>query len=179
MKIPAHFLSFFFVFLLSIAGCAKTFSTHIEAVADQSLTLREVQKAPRAHVGKTVIWGGVILSVENTDRGTTIQVLEKPLDGKQRPQNGDDSSGRFLVKSDEFLDPAIYAPQRELTVGGRLSEEQSRPLGKMIYHYPVVSMKEIHLWPPRKQESPVPPFYPPVYWYGPPWGYYGPLWYCR
>ena len=44
-----------------------------------------------------------------------------PLNYYGRPQLNKPSEGRFVIKSTEFLDPAVYAKDKEITVAGTLA----------------------------------------------------------
>jgi starvation-inducible outer membrane lipoprotein len=56
-------------------------------------------------------------------------------------------------------------------VTGGVQGKKVQSLGEIDYPYPLISAKEIHLWPVEKEES----FYPYPYWHYPWW--YGPYWY--
>jgi len=154
-----------------IASCAP-FSRTIMDQIDPNLSFSAVLKDPSAFVGKTVLWGGIIIETLNDPHETIIKVRQTDLDYQTRPANLDRSQGRFLVTYSEFLDPAIYKEGREITVAGQIRGEEVLPLGNSNYTYPVVAAKEIHLW---EIMIPYRPLYPPWY-YGPyyPWGWYRP-----
>ncbi|MGH8685383.1 MAG: Slp family lipoprotein, partial [Nitrosospira sp.] len=68
----------------------------------------------------SVRWGGVIVDVENEENFTLLQVLSYPLNSYGRPQLNKQTEGRFVIKSTEFLDPAVYAKDKEITVAGTI-----------------------------------------------------------
>lgn len=69
-------------------------------------------------------------------------------------------NSRFLVSTREFLDPAIYAPGRRLTVLGTVAGRSERRVGDLPYAYPMISAERIKLWP---KETPwVSGEYPPL-----------------
>ncbi len=77
-----------------------------------------------------------------------------------RELRSDSTNGRFLVRTPEFLDPAIYAPGRRLTVLGTVAGRSERRVGDLPYVYPVISAERIKLWP---KETPwVGGEYPPL-----------------
>lgn len=143
---------------------------------DESLTFSGVQKDPQMFVGKTVLWGGVIVKITNRQDETILEVRQSELDVEKRPKNLDSSAGRFIVRQAGFLDPAIYKEGRQITVAGEIAGKETLPLGGIQYTYPVILAKEIHLW-----EKIDPRFYRYPYWDYPPfWGPYGsPYWRYR
>jgi outer membrane lipoprotein len=56
--------------------------------------------------------GGRVLKTEARESSSEIVVLQLPLDSSNKPKDGDDSAGRFLIRSEQFLDPAIYQQWR-------------------------------------------------------------------
>ena len=159
---------------LLISSCAPL-SKEVMQQVDLTLTYQRVQKDLERYVGKNVLWGGVLIETTNRQRETVLQVRQTELDLEKRPKNLDSSAGRFIVRYSGFLDPAIYQAGREITVGGEIIGEESLPLGKIQYDFPVILAKEIHLWE-RIDASPYPYGYYPPYW-GPFWSPYGyPYW---
>ncbi len=161
--------------LVLLAGCA-TVPEAIRRPPPGDLQPDEVRAAatPQDYLGATVRWGGTIAAVRNLAQETEIEIVARRLDGQGRPQGDDTSRGRFLVRVSGFLDPAIYAPERELTVRGRLEGVLQRPIGEYPYRYPVVRAEQVYLWPPRPtQPAPAPPYYYDPFWYDPwyPWGW--------
>ena len=133
-----------------------------------------------------VRWGGIIIGVENEQNFSLVQVLYYPLNSYGRPQLDKSNQGRFLIKSPEFLDPAVYTKDTEITVAGALKGDIERTVGNKTLRLPLVSSTVIHLWPAY-----VPggyygyggfgygyPYYG-YYGYYPyyPGGYYWPYWY--
>lgn len=159
----------FFGLILLVSGCA-VMSKELRTEAEKDLSFEEVFKDPDLHKGKVVIWGGTIVDSKNTKDGTLLEVLQKPLDLVGEPRDVDQSGGRFLALYEGFLDIAIYTKGREITVGGLVQGKRVMPLGEIRYTYPVILVKEIHLWPEVSRDR-VPPY---PYWGYPYWGY--PWW---
>ena len=84
----------------------------------------------------------------------------------------------MLITTAEFLDPAIYARDRQITVVGTVSGVEERPVGDVSYRYPVVTAQHVRLWPPLSPAT----LYPHPY-QGFPWSPYGyrihPYWPVR
>jgi outer membrane lipoprotein len=91
----------------------------------------------------------MIIETRNTPEGTSIEVLQRPLDRQGRPLETDDTGGRFIIESPQFLDSAVYRPGKRISLVGEVSGQEVRPLGGIHYRYPVIAAKEIRLWEPR------------------------------
>lgn len=120
-----------------------------------------------------VRWGGTIVDTVPGPDSTCIEVLGRELNESARPRlSPDRSSGRFLACRAGFYDPAIFAPDREVTVTGQLAGFESRRIGEYEYRYPRVDADVIYLWPERRrgydQHWHYDPFWPVMRPYG--WG---------
>ena len=153
------------------SSCAPVISKGLRAQVDKEIRFEEVIQDPNAYQGKIILWAGVIIAAKNHKEGTLIEVLQKPVDMAGRPKDVDRSEGRFLALYDGYLDVAIYAQGREVTVAGEIMGKRVLPLDEIEYTYPVISVKEIHLWSPKSEDR----FYPYPYWHYP-WGWYHPYW---
>jgi outer membrane lipoprotein len=98
--------------------------------------------------------GGRVLKTEAHESSSEIVVLQLPLDSSKKPKDGDESEGRFLIRSEKFLDPAIYQQWRLLTVVGKVSGKEVRSVGDFDYVYPVLEPIEIKPWPLGRKTSP-------------------------
>jgi outer membrane lipoprotein len=157
--------------MLLIMGCAPVISKPLRDQVDNNLTFRDVFKDPDGHKGRVVVWAGVIIEAKNTKEGTLIEILQRPADFFGAPEEVDRSEGRFLALYSSYLDIAVYAKGREVTVGGEVEGKRIMPLGEIQYPYPLLLAKEIYLWPDTSKERLAP--YPyPVY----PWWWYDPFW---
>ena len=94
------------------------------------------------------MFGGRIIEIHNRDGVSELTVLQLPLDTRQRPQAGDQSMGRFLLVTEQFLDPALYARGAMVTAVGRLTAVESRLIDQMSYDYPKIEATEIKRWAP-------------------------------
>lgn len=150
------------VFLAAfVAGCATSpFPEDLARSADRTLTVRELRIDATAHLGRRVILGGEILATTPKPGETEIEVLSRPLRAGDVPERSDSTNGRFLVRTPDFLDPAIYAPGRRLTILGTVAGRSERRVGDLPYAYPVISAERIKLWP--KDTSWVGGEYPPL-----------------
>ncbi|CAL1241143.1 Slp family lipoprotein [Candidatus Methylocalor cossyra] len=162
-----------------MVGCASSpISKPLRQATEKQPSFAEINARPDAFKGRMVRLGGVIVQTLNKPKVSEVEVLQKPLQKyDDRPQDTDASLGRFLVRCPGFLDPAVYAKGREVTVAGEVEGRETRPLDQIQYTYPVIGCKQIYLWP---QQPAVAYAYPPYYWSYPWWGgwpgYY-PYWY--
>jgi outer membrane lipoprotein len=165
MKAIALFLT------LTLAGCASDIPRPIREAPAENIPLTQALKTPDKYRGAAVRWGGAITSVENRRDQTWVELVERPLDTDGQPRDTDKSAGRFLARVDGFLDPAIFAPKRLLTVAGALDGNITRTIGEHPYTYPVVHVEHIYLWPMLSRAAHH--YYRAPYWYDPwyPWGY--------
>ncbi len=165
MKMNALFLT------LVLTGCASDIPRPIREAPAENIPLAQALRNPEQHRGTRVRWGGAITAVENRRDETWIEIVERPLDAGGQPRDTDKSAGRFLARVQGFLDPAIFAPKRLVTLAGALDGNSTRTIGEHPYTYPVVRIEHIYLWPiPSKATH---HYYRSPYWYDPwyPWGY--------
>jgi len=156
------------------AGCAVVSKEALREV-DEGITLRMVQEHPENYIGKKVLWGGTILSTENKENVSEVEVLQSELAFDKTPADGE-SEGRFIVSSKKFLDSNVYKASKRLTVAGTVKGTEVRKIGKMDYTYPVIVPFEMRLLDPVSEQK-YPDYYSPLYPYPyPPHGPYGP-WY--
>jgi len=86
------------------------------------ITADELRALPEAHKGARVIVGGEILATQPRADGTEVELLTRRLRGDDSPERSDRSPGRVLLRARDFLDPAVYAPGRRITVIGEHTE---------------------------------------------------------
>lgn len=113
----------------------------------------EVGQSERNYVDTSVVWGGVILESENLADSTRLVMLAYPLDRYQAPRLNQEALGRFVVVISGYLETADYAPDRRLTMTGKVQSVELGKVGAAEYRYPIVSASEHHLWPQGKAFS--------------------------
>lgn len=170
---------FYAVTAVLLGGCASVVPEAIRSAAPGNVQVAQVREQPRQYRGTVVRWGGNIVKTSNERDDTVIEVVARDLDGDGRPLEDDRSLGRFLVKVHGFLDPAIYKPERELTVRGRIEGVAEQSIGEYRYAYPVVRADDVYLWKPRPPAAAYPryPYRDPFFydpWYPWGWPYYRP-----
>lgn len=131
-------------------SCAHVVSNHIREKAEKNISNKDIFHDPDFYIGKIIILGGTIVSSKNTEKGTFIEVVERPLNYRGRPLFSDASYGRFLILYEGYLDTAIYSAGREITVAGEILGGQQQALGDMQYNYPLIRSMELHLFEPQR-----------------------------
>lgn len=141
------------VMILLMFGCMSVISKQALNEVDPNIRFEQLQKDPEAFQGKTVLLGGDIIETKNLPDKTLLVVLQHTLGPNKRPVSEDVSLGRFIISAPGFLDPAIYRTGRKVTVVGIVIGKEVRPLGELKYTYPVISKKELHIWPEEASSS--------------------------
>ena len=168
------------VILVALSGCATYPVAKNLRQQAKPLTLSQVAENPGASQGTIVIWGGRIIKTVNDVNHSAVYVLKLPLDRDGKPRVQGDTSGRFIASSRGFLDPEVYKRGRLVTVAGAIAGLKTEPVQKGKYTYPVVDIKQIHVWPVPREYYYYPalggsgyyyPYYPDWDWdYYPGWG---------
>ncbi len=156
-----------FFFLLCFPGCVSPISHQMRKEARKDLHLPTVLRNPPAYLGSTVIWGGIVIWAQGRSGTGEITVLETPLRYPGYPKPAAESRGRFMARISTAFDPAIYDRGTLITVAGVIIGLETKPLGETQYVYPVLGVKELHVW---RRDIPsaypydffwVDPFHPP------------------
>jgi outer membrane lipoprotein len=128
-----------------ITGCGHVISEEVRTQVDPHFTDESFFKDPGSYKGSMVILGGVIVGSRNVEKGSYIEILQKPLSSRGVPEETDISLGRFVAYSKEFLDKDIYSEWRRVTVAGMVTGTMEGKVGDMMYEYPIVQVQEIRL----------------------------------
>ncbi|MBI5057208.1 MAG: Slp family lipoprotein [Nitrospirae bacterium] len=138
-------LIFLFAIIVFVSGCAHVVPQELRDRAEQGTSIPALFKDPDEYKGRLFILGGAIVSSLNTQDGTYLEVIEKPLDYRERPEYTDISRGRFLVLYEGYLDTAVFSPGREVTVAGEVIGTKVRPLGEINYSYLLLRSRGLYL----------------------------------
>ncbi|MBE0510316.1 MAG: Slp family lipoprotein [Chromatiales bacterium] len=170
------------LFLLPLLwlGACSTVPQAIRSAPPEAPSLPALREQPASYQGQTLRLGGVIAQLHNRAEDTQIEVVARRLSRGGEPRQEDFSEGRFIATVPGFLDPAIYAQGRRITVSGEFIGTIERPLGELPYRYPQLQASAYYLWP-EWREQPDPRYQHPWYPYGYPYGYpyrpgYDPFW---
>ena len=122
------------------------------------------------NLGTAVRWGGAILETRPENEYTCFEILSRQLQTSMRPKNSDQDRGRFIACKPGFYDPEVFKKGREVILTGKLIHMDVRKVGDYDYHFPVVDIDFMILWPKRRDRVYY-RMYRPYYWHYP---YYGP-----
>src|SRR3972149_4860359 len=129
-----------------LGGCASVVPEAIRTAAPGNVRTAQGREQPRQFRDTVVRWGGNIVGTRNERDHTVLEIVGRDLDDEGRPREEDRSLGRFLAKVRGFLDPAIYKPEREVTVRGRIEGIVEQAIGEFRYTYPLVQADNCYLW---------------------------------
>jgi outer membrane lipoprotein len=158
---------------LSLWGCSVV-PVQVREEADQSISLRELQRDPDAYLGRTVLLGGMIIKTTVLmDDGTELQVLQKPLGRRDIAIETSQTEGRFIVSYPGHLDPGVYQPGRYITTAGQVIGSVYVKVGEAEQRLPIIHSRFPHPWPELLQYYYGANYHPrnyPTYPYHPPYG---------
>ncbi len=141
--------------MLALWACAPAFSRQSLDQVETNISFQTLLQDPDQYRDRTVMYGGEIIQTWGDANDTWAEILQKPLDGQNRPQEGDVSYGRFFIQFSGFQDPAIYAPGRKITVIGEVQGKRIEKIKDLDYTFPVILSKESHLWRPEETIGPM------------------------
>lgn len=165
-------------FLCLTSSCGVVISKALVKETDLSITPSMVRENPETYIGSNVIWGGVIISTENKEDSTVVEVFATTLTKSLRPTGSYSSTkpgklGRFLIKTNEYLDPLIFKLNTMITVAGVVEGVEVKKIGEMDYKYPAIRPVELKLFSVNDDDldsypytyAPYNPYYRPYYPY--------------
>lgn len=100
------------VSLFFIVSCTTLPKPLQDVPALRDVSLKVVKENPDKYNNVSLLWGGRITNCINTQDGTVFEILHLPLNREGYPEEIDVSEGRFIVKSKNFLDCAVYSSGR-------------------------------------------------------------------
>jgi len=134
--------------LLFMTACASVPMAIQGDNYQMGLTPQMVSSAPESHIRKPVRWGGIIVEVVNNEQETWVEILAMPLSDSAKPYGERNASlGRFIAKTNEFLDPEIFLKGLKITVTGTVSDTIQGKVGERDYVYATVDVQSQYLWP--------------------------------
>ena len=139
--------------LLVLSGCASQVPVLIKLPPNPDPEFHQVKQNVAAFQKQQVRWGGKIISVENKENSTWIEVLASSLNSYGKPSSRTDYEGRFIARVDGFLDPEQYSKDRKLTIFGTIETEFVKRIDEYPYSYPLVNVKEYYLWPEYRHRT--------------------------
>lgn len=164
-------------FLLTATGCTSTQEAG-NGSADAQIAFPQVKAAPDSFKGRSVMFGGEVLSARLLKEGTRIEILQLPLDRSGSPDYDlMQSQGRFMAMNRDFLDPATLPAGTRVTVTGEVTGSVTLPLDETEYSYPIVDVKHLQVWTRADEAAPyIRPYMGTGYYWGPYWSPYWRPW---
>ncbi len=145
--------------LLMLAACASVPMAINDGIVSGETPASVLE---RESTGKSVRWGGVIISVSPSQTETCFEILSRPLDNEGEPRPIDATEGRFVACCSQFYDPAAYPGGRHLTVKGVVQTPVMCKIGDYERRCPRVKIEALYLWPKRVYQR-EPCFYDPFW----------------
>jgi len=142
-------------FIMLVMGCAAGISQQSRSKVTYTGSFSALQKTPDVYKSEVIILGGRIIETKASSPLSELTVLQLALGSSGRPENLDQSEGRFIVQTNQLLDPAVYQKDMLLTVVGTLKGSKVLSIGGFEYTYPLVELIEIKLWPKGMQIRPI------------------------
>lgn len=130
--------------LFLLAGCASKPPMDLSNI-DFGITPQTVRATPDT-VGRSVLWGGLILSSRNLKDSTLLEVLSYPVDQQGRIQRNAEPMGRFHAYYPGYLETAEYRANRWLTLTGTVRGIESGVVGNTSYLFPVLDVQQLYVW---------------------------------
>ncbi len=131
---------------LLLSGCSNL-PPAIKDAPVVDISYSQASKSINSYKDAPVRWGGTIIEVENEQNYSLVQIMYYPLNYYGQPQLTKSYEGRFAIKSPEFLDPAVYTKNTEITVAGTFNGDIERVIGNKTIRLPLISATVIYLWP--------------------------------
>jgi len=156
-----------FILVVSLAllfqGCTYAISREYSRQADRSISLSDIMQDPTIYQGRIVIFGGTIVQVSSTDKGTLIEVVARALDYWGRPERVKKTAGRFILLYPAYLNTLLYAPGREITVAASVQGTMAKALEDQDLLFPLFVSKELKLWEDDRHVRTGPQWFDPLY----------------
>ncbi len=139
--------------LCLLLNACSTLPPAIENAPEPDIAYHQANQDLNSYKNAKVRWGGLIIDVENEQNFSIVQIMNYPLDSFGRPQLSQPTEGRFVIKTPEFLDPAIYTKNSEITVAGSLQGTIERIIDKKHIYPPLILASTIYLWPAYERSN--------------------------
>jgi outer membrane lipoprotein len=76
-----------------------------------------------------------------------VEILQRPLGWRLKPELNDQTGVRFLARFGKVMAEGRLLQDRRITLAGKVTGQETRPLDQTTYTYPVIRVEEYHLWP--------------------------------
>jgi len=140
--------------IIFLAGCAPVISSQSLSLVDREISFAELKQTPDRYIGKHFLLGGQIVGVWNSNEGSELEIVQFETDKSGEITDMTKSGGRFIARNAEFLEPTVYRNGLLVTVVGEMKGKKNMLLDDATYTYPVLVIREIHLWKPEELPKP-------------------------
>ena len=155
------------VLTMLLTACSSHIPAEIKQPVKDAPDIQKTQLNSNLYIGRKVRWGGKIIQIENKQGSSWLSIVGFPLNSDGRPLKSAESTGRFIAIVNDFLEPQVYATDRQITFSGTFLKTEPRKIGEFTYNYPVIEVKDYYLWPVVTTPD---ANHPPYWWYDP-WYY--------
>lgn len=129
-----------------VSGCVIV-PDQIKVSDDENLIpFESIINGSKTGQGAKARWGGEIVSVENKEAYSEVEILQYPSNPYGKPRTNLDSAGRFKVQVVGFIDPLVFEEGRLITFLGELGEPLEGIIGEQTYIYPVLLASGYYMW---------------------------------
>lgn len=136
------------------ASCAGGISRQARSQVTYFGDFSDLRQQPERFTGAIVILGGKVIETRVAEGVTELEILHLMLSNSDRPKDNDQSQGRYLVQTSQFIDPVLYPEGTLITVVGRNQGGKTGVIGAMPYTYPLVELIEMKKWAAHDSQSP-------------------------
>ncbi|MBL0812841.1 Slp family lipoprotein, partial [Klebsiella michiganensis] len=155
----------------ALSGCASVPDAIKGTTPTPQQDLARVMNAPQLYVGQEARFGGKVVSVQNQQGKTRLEIATVQLDDAARPELGEASRGRIFADVNGFIDPVDFRGQL-VTVVGPIVGVVDGKVGNTPYKFMLMNATGYKRWNVVQQViMPPQPMMDP-WMFGPrPWGY--------
>lgn len=135
---------------LALLGLAATACVGVPKPLQGAWPALTPQTAGTADIGAAVRWGGRIVALDAVGAGSCFRLIAQPLAANGQPDGSATSLGRFSACRSGTYDPRKFAPNREVTITGRIETFERQRFGGDETLLPRVAAEAVVLWPQRR-----------------------------
>jgi starvation-inducible outer membrane lipoprotein len=142
------------VMLVLLTMMAVTVGCNRHVLSDQALSAVDLPggyeqfiRNPPAHVGETVLLGGMITEYGVTREGTTLKVKPYTLDSQGLPRQLIQDGEEFLARTDNLLPPDKFGAGHMVTMTGTYQGLATKEQAEKAYRPMLFEIRTIRSWP--------------------------------
>ena len=133
------------ILITTLAHCNPTSESSLQQV-DPTLTLAMANEDASKFLDHKLLVGGVIVGLVSSDDQSVLELEQWQISPWGEPISFHSDARRFLVKSDQELDPTIYQRGKIVTLTGKVAGSEIRRTQQNPDRYVVIKLDEIHTW---------------------------------